>query len=613
MKNTVVQYNTVKSDAFTSNLLSYNSGTRQVSDVTGRSQSPYATRNLFAACANKKQSLTGSETFIIKPNLIWNNTTKTISQIQIDFADGQGFQSITIGTAISITYNDTGYKRWTIKATLSDNSVLRCYNDYFVLKASGAASRYAGNKTVIPYWGFVGVNKGARIYINYSRKNYTGTLRKPLIVVEGYDVSHIAPGLQSNYNVGDLIRGLNEPQGYDFNTQLDDVAGYDLVFIDFTDGAADIVDNAAIVQEVIDRVNANKVDDDRFGNIRQQNVVMGLSMGGLCARYALANMTKNFPGTPTETRLLITHDSPHRGANVPLGLQYFIRMAGNFKLFNYDVYDIYADYDEALSLLNAPATKELLYYRATTVNTYAANTFLDATYRPMITFSSNDPQPTYRFIATSLGSECAHPLFYPGKTFFNFGAGVGAGIDARLLFFRIPILSYNLSAQGSAYALPNQGTVAKLASMAVVNQLTLFGFINIYKQVYNGVAFSTGNEIAIDGVPGSNYPILDFEGLQKIQNLPIFSPIGISINFPIGTFLGAYFDLWAYNQGFSYDFTFVPTASALDAAPYTTPIFSQKYVNGANQNYPSTGATFIAQETNTSAGTTNNVHIRFTA
>lgn len=179
MKNTVVQYNTVKSDAFTSNLLSYNSGTRQVSDVTGRSQSPYATRNLFAACANKKQSLTGSETFIIKPNLIWNNTTKTISQIQIDFADGQGFQSITIGTAISITYNDTGYKRWTIKATLSDNSVLRCYNDYFVLKASGAASRYAGNKTVIPYWGFVGVNKGAGFISITAEKTIPAPLENP--------------------------------------------------------------------------------------------------------------------------------------------------------------------------------------------------------------------------------------------------------------------------------------------------------------------------------------------------------------------------------------------------------------------------------------------------
>jgi hypothetical protein len=57
----------------------------------------------------------------------------------------------------------------------------------------------------------------------------------------------------------------------------------------------------------------------------------------------------------------------------------------------------------------------------------------------------------------------------------------------------------------------------------------------------------------------------------------------------------------------------VPVASALEAAPYNANIFSQKYVNGTNQNFPSTSQTFIAQETNAGAGTTNNVHIRFTA
>ncbi len=44
------------------------------------------------------------------------------------------------------------------------------------------------------------------------------------------------------------------------------------------DGATDIVLNAGAVQEIINRVNTNKVLDDRFGNIRQ-----------------LAKMTENFP------------------------------------------------------------------------------------------------------------------------------------------------------------------------------------------------------------------------------------------------------------------------------------------------------------------------------
>ena len=613
----IAQYNTVKSNAFTNNLLSYNSGTNQIADVSGRNESPYDTKNLFAACPNQKQTLTGSETFIVPSSLIWNNTNKSISQLQIDFADGNGFQTLTIGSPISISYTDTGYKKWTIKVTLNDNSVLQCYNDYYVLKAAGTAARYQFSQSIVPAWGIIdsiaGVHRGATVTVNYSRLNNTNTLRKPLIIVEGYDVHRRARSLQGNYSMRDFIKAINEPTNiYDFNSQLDDSAGYDLVFIDFFDGADDIVSNAAIVQEVINRVNANKVNDNRFGNIRQQNVVMGLSMGGLCARYALANMTKNFPATPTETRLLITHDSPHKGANVPLGLQYMIRMLGGVQLFGYNVYDIYPDYDDAINLMNAPATTQLLLYSATSANTFANNTFLNATYQPMITFSPTDPQPTYRFIATANGNECANPLFSPGSTFVNLGAGVSAGIDARFLFFRVPILSYKLAAEVEAYALPNAGSTNKIARVYTINNLKLFGFIDIFKQLYNNTAYAPGNHLAIDGVPGSNYPLLDVQALNQLTNLPTLAA-SLYVSFPLGPFLSGYFGAYAYNQGVSYSFTFVPVASALDAGSYTTPIFSEKYVNGVNQYYPSTSETFIAQETTpNNSATSNNVHIRFT-
>ncbi len=311
-------YNTVKSNAFSSNLLSYNSSTNQVHDVQERPESPYNMNNLFAACPVRKDTTRGFEAFIFKSNAIWNNTGKTFSSLQVNFDDGEGFTNISIGTPITVSYTDTGYKRWTIKVTLNDSSILQCYSDYYVLEASSESARYDAQQSIIPAWGVVdpvnGVHDGATIWVNYSNFDRTNTLRKPLIVVEGYDVSTVAPTLQLNYWIGNFIDAINEPQlQYDFNNQLDDTAGYDLVFIDFNDGADDIVRNAAIVQEVINLVNANKVNDDRFGDILQQNVVMGLSMGGLCARYALANMTKNFPGTPTETRLMITHDSPHRG------------------------------------------------------------------------------------------------------------------------------------------------------------------------------------------------------------------------------------------------------------------------------------------------------------
>ena len=588
--------------------------------MAGRTQTPYDLKTLFVACPNKNITTRGSESFIIQSSMTWNNTGKTISQIQIDFANGQGFQTVTVGTPISVTYADTGFKKWTVKVTLNDNSILQCYNEYNVLKTPNSASRFNSLQSEVPIWGNIasvnGTRSAATVWVNYSRNNFTGTLRKPLIIVEGYDVSFISPSLQDDYTAQFFIdRQLEEAKtvSWDFNGQLDD-AGYDLVFINFANGAADIVLNGGAVQEVISRVNANKVIDTRPATpIRQQNVVMGLSMGGLCARYALANMTKNISPASTETRLLITHDSPHKGANVPLGLQYMIRMLGGVQLFGYNVYDIYPDYNDAIGLLNAPATQQLLLYRATTTNAFANNTFLDATYRPMITFGTTGPQPTYRFIATANGNECANPLFAPGKTFINLGAGVSAGIYARFLFFKVPILSYKLGVAVEAYALPVAGSTNKIARVYSENSLKLFGFINIFKQLYNNTAYAPGTHLAVDGVPGSNYPLLDVDALNQLTTAPIFK-VNLYVSFPLGPFLGGYFGVYAYNAGVSYNFTFVSVGSALDVSPYNTNTFSQKYVNGVNQSYPSTSETFIAQETvQNSPSVSNNVHIRFTA
>lgn len=51
----------------------------------------------------------------------------------------------------------------------------------------------------------------------------------------------------------------------------------------------------------------------------------------------------------------------------------------------------------------------------------------------------------------------------------------------------------------------------------------------------------------------------------------------------------------------------------MDVDPFNSNTFSQKYVNGVNQNFPSKGNTFIAQETNTGQSLFNNASMRFTA
>jgi hypothetical protein len=303
----------INDNAANNGLLTYNTNTRQLNDVPNRPSSPYLTKNLFAACPTENVSITGEAKVIVKSSLNYNNTGASLSSVQIDFANGQGFVNIPLNVAVTAAYNDTGYYRWTIKATLSNSSVLQCYADYYVMHIQPVSNimpfryepagvngpRIAGTGTT-DMWGNIdavpGVHSGGTIYIVYSNKERTNTLRKPMIVVENMDAYNLAPQIQNRpFGVESFLNALDEPiDQYDFNSQLDDVAGYDLVFIDFNDGMDGIVRNAAVVQEAIDRINSNKVPDDRNNNVIQQNVVMGIGTGGLNARYALANMAKNF-------------------------------------------------------------------------------------------------------------------------------------------------------------------------------------------------------------------------------------------------------------------------------------------------------------------------------
>lgn len=65
---------------------------------------------------------------------------------------------------------------------------------------------------------------------------------------------------------------------------------------------------------------------------REKNVVVGPSMGGLITRYALKWMENN-SGHNHNTRLWISFDAPHKGANIPIGdqdfLNFFATKAGN--------------------------------------------------------------------------------------------------------------------------------------------------------------------------------------------------------------------------------------------------------------------------------------------
>ena len=175
--------------------------------------------------------------------------------------------------------------------------------------------------------------------------NIDGILDHPVIVIDGFDPGDARdiPGLYASLsfdgqNMADILRN----EGFDvviLNAPLYTTDGKNI------DGGADYIQrNALVLIALIQQLNSTKVGNNEL-------VVIGPSMGGLIARYALSYMEEN--SLDAETRLYISFDSPHRGANIPISLQYVINYLAE-QLADPTAQQVVND------VLKSPAAKEML-------------------------------------------------------------------------------------------------------------------------------------------------------------------------------------------------------------------------------------------------------------
>lgn len=256
-----------------------------------------------------------------------------------------------------------------------------------------------------------------------------------------------------------------------------------------------ITENADYLLQAIDWINSQKVNN--AVGVREQNVVMGISMGGLVSRYALAKRTKETNSNSTETRQLFTMDSPHQGANVPLGLQHFLYDLGEAKIVM-PIKNI-ADELKAFYYLNdQPSTQQQLILRVTDGNgSQVINSFLanGGIYRTMVDYSA-----PYQFLAVSNGSQCGVQVMQPGALILQRAGNVATANWIGGYLFRN---KYRLSVQINA--LPAYGTQAQICSVVMERNLRLF--LGIIGTGWNTTSntpprISPTNTLPWDGVPG---------------------------------------------------------------------------------------------------------------
>ncbi|WP_188462613.1 T9SS type A sorting domain-containing protein [Bizionia arctica] len=276
-------------------------------------------------------------TFNLAASNIFNTTNQVIENIQIDFNDDSGYKVVSLNQNMVVTYTEAGKKTITFKLTLANGDIItrqahmeiQYSNEDLYSNSNRVITTF--NSTITPDlspYGETVSYPGTGEYETYLSAD--NILDKPIILVDGFDpgdgrdVTGIYELLNFNdggttSNLGDLVRD----------------EGFDVIILNFPiytrtadntviDGGVDFIErNAMLLVELINTINAEKVGI-------AENVIIGPSMGGLISRYAMNYMENQ--NMNHDTRLWISFDAPHHGANVPIGFQHQF----NFLAFGLD-------------------------------------------------------------------------------------------------------------------------------------------------------------------------------------------------------------------------------------------------------------------------------------
>lgn len=408
--------------------------------IDGRWQNPYEDKKTFAITTPIIRYEGLNLNVKLPSNLFYSNNISQIRYIEIDMDDNQGYRTLPFDNQISASYQMPGNKIWKYKVVLVDGSVLESHSKIKISKAvnttpiftigggSNSGSNFECNDDgrysfeLTASEAYLGQN--ASVTVTFDDAGGDCKITKPLIVAEGFDVGTL---LSPENEFGDNNITLFQ-QSISNDTDLKNLIHgndqeYDIIYVDWNNGVDYLQRNALALQAVIEWVNDNKV-----GN--EENIVLGQSMGGVIARYALSKMEND--NIPHDTKLFVSHDAPQQGANVPLGFQYMYRhltnqyITASETLFGGSILVPLLEDEFSvstyLSILDTPASRQLLKVWSD-LGYEVDNGIHDSFYQELRGLNDNNGYPSQngiRNIAISNGSECGTTLdFNAGDPLFH--------------------------------------------------------------------------------------------------------------------------------------------------------------------------------------------------
>ena len=321
----------------------------------------------------------------LRNDLFFKNGTKTIKTLKANFGDGVIRTIINnsklTNINIAIQYTTSGEKVSRFDVTYNDNSILTTYGkiyfQYIPLKSSIITNSQFSSCSVtdtlrqdfvlqadIPFTGYKAGDPTIKAKIDYRvYYAYVHTdkkIRKPIIIIDGFDPGdkrkiddcdcenipscaayNTTPegvfSAQKHRSILDLMEYYDGANKEKLLNKLR-LEGYDVIIVNhptytttnlqngqtvsIDGGAYYIESNAMALIKLLQQTKTLLLANGSANDI----AVVAPSMAGQISRYALSYMEKKFAETGLiswkhNTYLWISIDSPHLGANIPLGVQ----------------------------------------------------------------------------------------------------------------------------------------------------------------------------------------------------------------------------------------------------------------------------------------------------
>lgn len=167
---------------------------------------PYEVREVFTIAPSVPR-YKGKAIYVKMPSNLWFTNQTNIQSFQVDFNDGRGYQTISLGQTKQVQYNSIGRKEWKYRLHLNNGQV-KYSHSYIQIEEAPISTldtfpniaRTVGNCPLGTANGReyceIEANERfggelGRAYVTIDYASTTNKLIRPLIVVEGLDMGHI--------------------------------------------------------------------------------------------------------------------------------------------------------------------------------------------------------------------------------------------------------------------------------------------------------------------------------------------------------------------------------------------------------------------------------------